>query len=494
MPKLNKSTILSTISKIEATAEYEQDRLEDFLMMKEYSLMQDPKRFLILGGRGSGKTRLFKTFNQEAGLREILGRNPLSGLNASNAYSVAGHDDVSGFPTPDVLEKYANDKNARAYWAGNLLFVLLDTLKAEPEIQNIVQTMGKDDEARQFTQRDLLTAPDIWIHYIRSNPEIWENIFQKINAYLRQKDKWIFVSYDFLDRLTIDYNSLFPFIRMLLSFWFAHDRRWDRIRCKIFLRNDLYESELLDFMDASKLNNHIIRLEWDTLSLYRLLIKRMANADDLDTLEYLRMIPGLISAEGVSALGYIPTMHKVLVEQLIDEMIGHYMGRSPKQGVSYQWMPNHLQDAKGALAPRSFLKCFSIAAQGMLAHPDEIDRLAEHRLIQPSMIQNALVRVSEDRVNELKEEYPWLEKLKTMLSGLTMLVSRDDFLERIDISQWTDDQRKKLPSQNPQGIFLVLQKLGIILVASDGRINMPEIYLHGFGVKRKGGLRRKVED
>lgn len=352
----------------------------------------------------------------------------------------------------------------------------------------------QDDESKQFTQRDLLTVPDKWIHYICNNPEDWENILQKINAYLREKNRWIFVSYDFLDRLTIDYNSLFPFLRMLLSFWFAHDRRWDRIRCKIFLRNDLYESDLLDFMDASKLNNHIIRLEWDTLSLYRLLIKRMANAKDVDTLEYLQLIPGLISADNASALGYIPTMHKGLIEQLIDEMIGHYMGKSPKQGVSYQWTPNHLQDAKGAVAPRSFLKCFSIAAQGMLDHSDEIDKLVENRLLLPSMIQNALVRVSEDRVDELKEEYPWLEKLKTMLSGLTMLVSRDMFLERIDISQWTEEQRKKLPSYSAQGIFQVLQKLGIILVASDGRVNMPEIYLHGFGMKRKGGLRRKVED
>lgn len=493
MPELNKSTILRTISKIEATAEYEQGRLEDFLMMKEYSMMQDPKRFLILGGRGSGKTRLFKTFNVEAGLQEILSRNSLSGLNSSNAFSVVGHDDAPGFPTPDVLEKYADDKNARAYWAGNLLFVLLDILKTEPEIQDFLKILG-EDEAGKFVQRNLLTAPDKWIHYIRDNPEIWENVFQKINAYLRQKDRWIFVSYDFLDRLTIGYNSLFPYIRMLLSFWFAHDRRWDRIRCKIFLRTDLYESDLLDFMDASKLDNHIIRLEWDTLSLYRLLIKRMANANDSDTLKYLRLIPGLISEDNASALGYVPTTHKALVEQLIDEMIGHYMGKSPKQGVSYQWMPNHLQDAKGALAPRSFLKCFSFAAQGMLAHPDEINKLSGNRLILPAMIQNALVKVSEDRVNELKEEYPWLEKLKPMLSGLTMLVNRDTFLERIDISQWSDDQRKKLPSQNAQGIFLLLQKLGIILVASDGRINMPEIYLHGFGMKRKGGLRRKVED
>ena len=491
---LDKSKILNTISKIEATAEYEYSRLEDFLMMKEYTLMRDPKRFLILGGRGSGKTRLFKTFNQEAGLQEILSGDSLNGLSASNVYSVRGHDDANGFPTPDVLEKYADDKNARAYWAGNLLFVLWDALKEETEFWNIMQANLHDDEMMQFNQRDLLMIPDKWIGCIRNCPETWENIFQQINLYLQEKDQWIFVSYDFLDRLTIDYNSLFPFIRMLLSFWFAHDRRWERIRCKIFLRNDLYESDLLDFMDASKLNNHIIRLEWDTLSLYRLLIKRMANADDLNTLKYLQEIPNLISVDKTSALGYIPTQKKALVEQLVDQMIGHYMGNSPKRGVSYQWMPNHLQDAKGALVPRSFLKCFAIAAKGMLTHPDEIKKLTGNRLILPSMIQNALVRVSEDRVEELKEEYPWLEKLKTMLSGLTMLVSRDAFLERIDMNQWPENQRKKLPSQNVQGIFQVLQKLGIILVASDGRINMPEIYLHGFGMKRRGGLRRKVED
>ena len=44
-------------------------------------------------------------------------------------------------------------------------------------------------------------------------------------------------------------------------------------------------------------------------------------------------------------------------------LIGRYIGASPKKGDSYSWVPNHLQDANGDLAPRSFLKCYACAAK-----------------------------------------------------------------------------------------------------------------------------------
>ena len=39
-------------------------------------------------------------------------------------------------------------------------------------------------------------------------------------------------------------------------------------------------------------------------------------------------------------------------------------------------------------------------------------------------------------------------------------------------------------------LVALLLSLGIIIISTDDGINMPEIYLHGFGLKRKGGLRR----
>ena len=499
-----KKTILQEIAQISGEAgdsscgiaEYEDDRLEDFLMLDEYTRLQDPRKFLILGGRGSGKTRLFKTFNLPEGMRELFQRDDLSGLNATNATVVKGYDQTEDrFPAEEILENYASDKTAFAYWNGSLLFQLFDALRQELREDALLQPLTKkiigNENLRQFMDiRNLKSLS--WISYIQDNPEIWSGLLDQLNAYLLEVNRWIFVSYDYLDRLTYSYENLFPFIRTLLSFWASRDLRWKRIRCKIFLRNDLYESKSLSFMDASKLGVNTIRLEWNPLSLYRLFVKRLANAGNPEVLAYLRQIQGLVSEKKSSPLGFIPTIERGLIERFVIQLIGKYMGKSPKRGLSYQWMPNHLQDANGALAPRAFIKCFSTAAVGMLNDERALASLEEDRLILPTMIQNALVSVSEDRVKELSEEYPWLETLKPMLQGMTMLVDQRTFLNAIDMTRWTDRERKRLPSQTEKGLFDVLEKLGIVYLASDGRVNVPEIYLHGFGMKRRGGLRRKV--
>ena len=126
----------------------------------------------------------------------------------------------------------------------------------------------------------------------------------------------------------------------------------------------------------------------------------------------------------------------------------------------------------------------------MLEHPEEIDRLQGTQIILPTRIQGALFDVSDDRVAELQEEYPWLEELKSPFNGLTMLMDQQDFIGYIDMALWKEKNSDMLPEHTPQGIFSVLQRLGIVMIASDGRVNVPEIYLHGFRMKRKGGLRR----
>lgn len=165
-------------------------------------------------------------------------------------------------------------------------------------------------------------------------------------------------------------------------------------------------------------------------------------------------------------------------------MIGKYMGTTPRKGYTYRWIPNHLQDATGQIAPRSFLKLFALAAE----HKDG-QNLPRTSLLKPSDLQGALMNTSEDRIRELsQEEYPWLESLKTSLQGLNVPMPRDIFLEAIQNTSWTEDQ--KPPATKSEEILQYLITLGVVETRSDGRINMPEIYLYGFGIKRKGGVKR----
>lgn len=494
MESNDRLAILETISQIKAVAENEQDdntRLEDFLVMPEYSRFRDPDKFLILGGRGSGKTRVFQALTAPDGFAKLIGgQRKLLSPNADNTIVIAGYKLHRDFPSSDILDQFAEDKLARFYWAGSLMILLMNTASLNPQLREIALQSLDPKDFEQFSSRDSLKTPTRWLPYIKQNPEVWENILDKMDEWLDRNNQWIFVAYDSLDRLTGQYSDLFPFLRSLLSFWHTHSNRWKHLRCKIFLRNDLYQSQMLAFPDASKLSSNTIQLAWNTVSLYRLLIKRMANAGSPETVSYLQRIPKLISEDSDLALGYIPSNEQKKMEAFVEMLIGTYMGSSPKKGRSYSWPPNHLQDANGALAPRPFLKCFSAAAQDMCDHPEELDRLQGERLLLPDRIQGALLKVSEERVQELKEEYPWLEELQSAFAGLTMLMDQQEFIDHISMDIWSDEKKKSLPASSPHGIFSLLKSLGIVLVADDGRINVPEIYLHGFRMKRKGGLRR----
>src|SRR5690606_31110998 len=99
-----------------------------------------------------------------------------------------------------------------------------------------------------------------------------EQHFEEISDFLDDldnllidEDEWIFVLYDELDKILPTYRELANPIRTLLAYWLENFRRWQRIRPKIFLRNDLLREDFLGFADASKLKPHTLRLEWSTI-------------------------------------------------------------------------------------------------------------------------------------------------------------------------------------------------------------------------------------
>lgn len=108
-------------------------------------------------------------------------------------------------------------------------------------------------------------------------------------------------------------------------------------------------------------------------------------------------------------------------------------------------------------------------------------------LLTASSIQGAVQEVSADRVAELKEDFPWLENLKTVLEGETLLMPGMEFRKKM--KQLLDmDTKVKPPVRTVEELMNLLMSLGIIQKNTDERINMPGIYLHGL-LAPKGGYR-----
>ncbi|MCD7907739.1 MAG: hypothetical protein LUH04_08685 [Clostridium sp.] len=493
--KISMLESLSNIAPETATGEDEENLPANFLPLRSYSKLADHRVFLITGGRGAGKTALFRMITSQSGFDHIISEADLSRYtDRRDSKFIVGYTGRAStlFPGPSTCTTYAASKDEdiiTAIWGGFICSSLFRLCSDEPEIEKLALECLGEDIFRKLTENS--NQPGLWLQWMCDNIEKWEAFLDCCDNYFAAKSCNIYFVYDELDRICSKYADLFIYIRTLLSFWFTHNNRWRSLKAKIFLRSDLYNADALHFVDSSKMRAYHLELKWDSLSLYRLLVKRIANCGNMVAEAYLKEIPGLLHPVTKEALGYMPGDSEMALKAFIEKMIGKYMGKNPKKGLSYTWVPNHIQDANGDLSPRPFLKCFVFAAKKMIENYDEITKLEYERLLSPSSLQGALTEVSEDRVNELKlEEYGWLETLSNNLRRQSMLMTRQEFLRYLDPDLWSEEKRGTLPGNTPNELLEALKTLGIVIETGDGRINVPEIYLHGFGLKRRGGIKR----
>lgn len=477
-------------------AENEENLLQNFLPLRDYNKLAEDRTFLITGGRGAGKTELFRILTSCHGLNFIVNENDKKRYqNIQNTEFIIGYiatgEAAKQFPIQSICSRWIEGKSAleiNAFWLGLVCSVMIKKYHDIPEIKDLIdQYLNSELQNVMLMGSSQLSK---WWMLVLNQEEVCVSFLDEVDSYFQRVDKHVYITYDELDKICSNYKDLFGFIRGLLNFWFIYNNRFTNIKAKIFLRSDLYNSNALQFVDASKMRAYHLELKWDTISLYRLLVKRIANSGSEITRKYLDEIPELL-LESKEEIGCLPCDSEQVLRRFTDKLIGKYMGKTPKKGNSYAWVPNHIQDANGELAPRPFLKCFAFAATEMMERHDALNDLKEDHLLLPTYLQGALASVSEDRVRELtREEYQWLTDLIIRLKNKTMLMDKEEFLGYLDPDLWPKEKRQELPGKTNQEIYDVLLTLGIIMETSDKRINVPEIYLYGFGLKRKGGIRR----
>lgn len=406
---------------------------------------------------------------------------------------IATGSESKAFPASGVCDdliKKEKPDNFNSFWGGLICSVILKRFREDHEI-NALATGYLGEELKNILA-ECSSEVSGWWKTLDSQKEKWESFLDKTDTILQRRDLYLCIAYDELDRICGNYENLFGYIRSLLDFWLRHNSRFTNIKAKIFLRSDLYNAKSLQFVDASKMGGgYKFELNWDTRSLYRLLVKRMANAGSDEINLYLKNVPGLMQLKINGELGYMSNDSEDVFRLLIDKMIGRYMGKNAKRGISYTWVPNHIQDANGEIAPRAFFKCFAFAAEAMLNNENDISSLEGERILLPARLQGAVEKVSIDRVKELTlEEYQWLQNLIMLLNKKSVLMERTEFLGYLSPENWPVEERRKLPGKSSIEILETLKTLGIVMETADERINIPEIYLHGFGLKRKGGIKR----
>jgi hypothetical protein len=436
---------------------------------------------VVVGMRGAGKsfwTAVLATDAHRRFVAKLVGQPLLGDVKTRVGF---GLDDTNTqFPGAEVIARLLKDGQEPIHiWFAVVIRHALDVLKEKSQMPN-----------------DWGSA----VEWISNNAEAADDILTKCDAELKSKDQTLLVLFDAFDRLSTNWDDVRSLTRDALRLCLrCRSRR--SIRLKFFLRPDLEEdAEIWEFADSSKLRHSKVELSWKSADLYALVVTHLLNSGEFG--ERYRLWATKTfgvswkSTEDVFVLPDEMSSDEAL-QEIIEALTDEFMGRDRKRGYTYTWIPTHLADAVGRITPRSYLLAFKRAAE------KTAERFSEHsKALHYLAIHDGVIAASDIRVREINEDYPWVQPLLEAARGLVVPSSQKELTQ-----YWTPDSlkrlvtasKKKLPPRRystdplrkgkPDALLDDLVELAIVYRTHDHRLNVPDIFRVGFGIKRKGGVK-----
>lgn len=327
------------------------------------------------------------------------------------------------------------------------------------------------------------------VPWVTAHPEHVDQAMYQRDRALEQEGRRKLVVFDALEHTSSDWRDRRILLRGLLMV-LLEMRSFRHLRAKAFVRPDMLDSpEVAAFPDASKIITNDVRLTWPRTDLFGLFWQRLANADDGEVFrDACRQRFGVrFEREDDTFCVPEPVRGDEHLQRLIFHAItGPYMGSDRRRGLPYTWLPGHLADTLNQVSPRSFLAALRRAASEVRAeHPYALSY---------ESIKTGVQAASKIRVEEVAEDSPWVRIAVEALEDLVLpctFIEIERRWESVGVlsALAREKHRPQRLEEGPEGVRRDLEELGFFERMSDGRVNMPDVYRVGFGLRRKGGVR-----
>jgi len=450
---------------------------DDIFYPQSHAAALDPDRSLVIGNRGMGKSFWASALVNDATRCEISKAFPKEWRGRGQVNVAFGFADAEGAGgvSRDELIKHHNDGfTAEMIWRAVILGrVAAVTGQAVPQDLSKRLTWVRDEPA---AVRDLLRAAD--------------------QALISQPGRLVFV-FDQLEQLSDDFdvrrNLTQGILRLALAF-----KSYRGLRVKIFMRPDHFADRgLFEFPDASKISGEAVTLDWRPLDLYGLLFARLRQKD-CESFEAVFTGAG-ISTEPVSRSGLPQALlaDEAAQRAVFNRLAGEYMG-SQRRGRPYAWLVLHLADARNQVSPRTFLRALRFAA--------DHEPLPDTTAINHHGLHDGVRKASANRVDDLKEDYPWVQGAFEALKGLLVPCTPAEVIERWRRSEIISKLERETPrAKTPawlaeprtreddtkalEELLSAMAEIGVIeRRQTTGKIDVPDIFRLPFDIRRKGGV------
>lgn len=466
MSETERDEVLAAFARLATGEAREHDPLATFLPLPAHGRALWSYYVVVLGSRGSGKTALFKLVNDPRIAPRLRGFFQSEHIPA-DALWLDAFSTSSRHPEVGTLEAYAakaEDITLRAFWMTHLLRRVRD------EVPEVVEVPAALEAVLGAPAADL----DAWLPTATASLGAVNAALDAANRALVARDRFVVAAYDNLDLVgQLDPAIRRRYIRTLLALWLSLLSRYQRLRGKVFLRDDLFDAGELGFADATKLRGYAETLSWDHAALLRVAVRHLASGAEA-VRAWLREVPGL-ELHDRGDLGWMPGEMKEAVQHaFIGRFAGKVIGRGVLKDYTSTWILGRLRDAQGRVTPRALLWFLGFAAEEARKRPTR----KKGALVTPSDLLVALKRASRERVQELREEYPLVERVEN-LRGMTLWLDRDEVVKRLATPR--SEEREGIPARGDV-VLGELLRLGVLRARDDGTLDVPDIYRYSFEI------------
>jgi len=460
----------------------------------------DPHRAVVVGDRGTGKS-FWSSVLIDRDIRNLVAqlypRLPLAQVEAGLGFS----DDrmTEDHPTPSVIANIVNEGySAEDLWRAVMLCLAPIPTPGAPNV-------GPSPDWLKWTQ------------WVAADPARRNAAFRALDEALARQNRIYVLVFDALDLLAEDWRGIRKQMDGIIQLALAV-RALKAVRIKMFIRPDMADDDRLWAVgDASKLRHNMVELNWKRRDLYGLLWTLLANSHCHPPINCSGKDPATAFREFCyrefnARFDHVDevwrpsanlTEDEELQQKVFRALAGDYMGAGPTKGDTYKWVPNHISDAAGFAAPRSFLLAMKEAAENAKSNETVLDVAG---------IQAGARKASKVRVEELSEDYRWMKQVLNDMQHLVVPLPEADLVARWQergtlrkLKEQAETERYDNRYIPPGNVLEVLEereayrqlidqmvRLKIFFRLNDGRINMPDLFRLQAKVKRKGGMKPRA--
>lgn len=321
-------------------------------------------KFLLIGGKGTGKTMFYSALRNEEFLKKLQKKANKERLKYIVIDIVSLSEDKNKdkyFETTKFFDNN-NENFYKSFWTIYILNSImlssnssLNNYIFSKEIKDILPQKLTNTKTNKIFFEEIINDDKQFISV--------ENELTKLDLYLRKNDINMIITFDQLDRIVkpISWSKVVsPLIDYIGS------NSFQKIQAKLFVRRDLY-NKLSNITNKNALDTKSISLEWTMEEVFAFFFKivfsyskeeffeLMKRYDEID-IERIRNIQNNIEKRN----SYNQVKLDIYwIKSLVQTFFGKYPNKNDsnirRYSETYNWFFNNLKDSNGTISLRPFL-------------------------------------------------------------------------------------------------------------------------------------------